>query len=212
MCKILTIPCGNVNCYLLDCDSFAILIDTAREKYRDYLIKKLEGYNITLIILTHGHIDQIGNTAFLSKHFNAKVAMHSDDYKLSKNNSIHNIYVNSFLGNFLRFTSLKALKKVTTENFEPDIFFSDGDSLNKFGLDARIIHIPGHTKGSIGVLLNKNELIVGDTFMNVIYPTEALIVEDIDMLRKSVLKVSLLDIRLLYPGHGKEITSIKVTL
>lgn len=212
MCKILTIPCGNVNCYLLDCDSFAILIDTAKEKYKDYLLEKLKGYNITLIILTHGHIDQIGNTAFLSKHFKAKVAMHSDDYKLSKNNSINNIYVNSFLGNFLKFLSLKNLKKVIIEDFEPDIFLSDGDSLDKFGLDGTILHIPGHTKGSIGILLNDNELIAGDTFMNIIYPTEALIVEDIDMFRKSVRRLSLLDIKLLYPGFGKEIRSIKVTL
>ncbi|HEY5524760.1 MAG TPA: MBL fold metallo-hydrolase, partial [Clostridium sp.] len=144
--------------------------------------------------------------------FNAKVAMHPDDYKLSKNNSINNIYVNSFLGNFLKFFSLKALKKVTTENFEPDILLSDGESLNRFGLDGKIIHIPGHTKGSIGILLNDNELIAGDTFMNIIYPTEALIVEDIDMLKKSVRKLSLLDLKLLYPVHGKEIRSIKVTL
>lgn len=212
MCKILTIPCGNINCYLIDCDSFAILIDTAREKYKDYLLEKLSSYNITLIILTHGHIDQIGNTAFLAKHFNAKVAMHPADYNLSKNNSINNIYANSFLGNFLKFFSLKNLKKVTTENFEPDILLSDGESLNEFGLEGTIIHIPGHTKGSIGILLNENELIAGDTFMNIIYPTEALIVEDIDMLKKSVRKLSLLDLKLLYPVHGKEIRSIKVTL
>jgi glyoxylase-like metal-dependent hydrolase (beta-lactamase superfamily II) len=212
MCKILTIPCGNVNCYLLDCGSFAILIDTGRDKYKDYMLEKLNGYNITLIILTHGHMDHIGNTAFLSKHFNAKVAMHPDDYKLSKNNSINNIYATSFLGNFFRFFSLKDFKKITIENFEPDIFFSDGESLEEFGLDGKVTHIPGHTKGSIGILLNDNELIAGDTFMNIIYPTEALIVEDMDMFRKSVRKLSLLDLKLLYPGHGREIKSIKVTL
>lgn len=210
MYKIITIPCGNVNCYLIDCNDFAILIDTAREKYREYLLKRLNGYNIKLIILTHGHANNIGNTAFLAKHFNAKIAMHHADYKLSKNNTINTIYPNSLLGNIFKFVFLRNFKKSVIEDFEPDIFLKDGQTLNEFGINATIIHIPGHTKGSIGILLNGNQLIAGDIFMNFLYPTESLIAEDIDMLKKSIHKLTSLNIKLVYPSFGKPIPSVKV--
>jgi glyoxylase-like metal-dependent hydrolase (beta-lactamase superfamily II) len=209
--KIITIPCGNVNCYLIEGNNFAILIDTAREKYRKYLLERLKNYNIILIILTHGHIDHISNAAFLSKYFNAKIAMHSDDYKLSKNNSINNIYSNSLFGSIFKLISLRNFKKTSIEEFEPDLFLTDGQSLQEFGIDSTIIHLPGHTKGSIGVLVNDNELIGGDIFMNIIYPSETLIAEDIDMLRKSIRKIALLNLKLVYPGHGREFTSVRVS-
>ncbi|SFU49206.1 Glyoxylase, beta-lactamase superfamily II [Clostridium sp. DSM 8431] len=212
MYKIITICCGNVNCYLIHYGSYAILIDTAKEKYRTFLLDKLKDYNITLIILTHGHYDHIANAAFLAKHFNTKIAMHKDDYKLSKNNLMNTIYSNSnsFLGNITKKAFLKSFKKANVDDFEPDIFLEDGQNLKSFGIDAKIIHLPGHTKGSIGVLLNKNELIAGDVFMNFLYPCESLIVEDLDMLRKSINKIEGLNLKLLYPGHGGPITSVKV--
>lgn len=212
MYNIITIPCGNLNCYLIEGDDFAILIDTATKKYRNYLLERLKNYNITLIILTHGHMDYVGNVAYLAKQFNAKIAMHIDDYKLSKNNLINDIYSNSLLGTFFKKLSLYQFKKHSIDNFEPDLFLEDGQSLKDFGIDAKIIHLPGHTKGSIGILINENELIAGDMFMNLIYPSEALIAEDIDMLRKSIHKVDLLNLKLVYPGRGGAITSVKVNI
>ncbi|MDS0526362.1 MBL fold metallo-hydrolase [Clostridium sp. SHJSY1] len=212
MYKIITIPCGNVNCYLIEGNNFAILIDTAREKYRNYLLERLKNYNIILIILTHGHIDHISNAAFLAKHFNAKIAMHADDYKLSKNNCINDIYSNSLLGTVFKIISLRHFKNTSVDEFEPDLFLNDGQPLEEFGINATIIHLPGHTKGSIGVLINNNELIGGDIFMNYIYPSETFIAEDIDMLRKSIKKIELLNLKLFYPGHGREITSVKVSI
>lgn len=212
MYKIIAIPCGNVNCYLIEGNNFAILIDTAKEKYRNYLLERLKDYNIVLIILTHGHMDHTSNAAFLAKHFNAKIAMHIDDYKLSKNNSINTIYSNSLLGSIFKIISLRNFKNTSIEEFEPDIFLSDGQSLEEFGINGTIIHLPGHTKGSIGVLVNGNELIGGDIFINYIYPTETLIAEDIDMLKKSIKRIESLNLKLVYPGHGREITSVRVSL
>jgi len=46
--------------------------------------------------------------------------------------------------------------------------------------------------------------------MNFLYPCESLIVEDLDMLRKSITKIESLNLKVLYPGHGGAITSVKV--
>ena len=208
--KIITICCGNVNCYLVDCGDFAILIDTAKEKYREFLLEKLKSYTIPLIILTHGHYDHTGNAAFLAKHFNSKIAMHKEDYNLSKNNLTNTIYSNSFLGPLFKKASLWDFKNTNVDDFEPDIFLEDGQTLANFNVDAKILHLPGHTKGSLGLLINNNELIAGDIFMNFLYPCESIVAEDIDMLRKSISKIDSLNLNVLYPGHCGSITSVKV--
>ena len=39
----------------------------------------------------------------------------------------------------------------TLQEFKPDIFLKDGDSLSGYGVNASIIALPGHTDGSIGI-------------------------------------------------------------
>jgi len=47
----------------------------------------------------------------------------------------------------------------------PDILLPDEMSLQGFGVDGKVVYTPGHTKGSISVLLNTGEAIVGDLLM-----------------------------------------------
>ncbi len=61
-----------------------ILIDTGCSNKLAYLEKELEILgcspgNLKLIILTHGDFNHSGNSAYLSRKFNAKIAMHGDD-------------------------------------------------------------------------------------------------------------------------------------
>ena len=46
--------------------------------------------------------------------------------------------------------------------FKPDIYLEDGQELSGYGCDARVVHIPGHTRGSIGVLTGGGDIICGD--------------------------------------------------
>ena len=48
--------------------------------------------------------------------------------------------------------------------FEPDVLLSDGRSLDlsEFGVAGTVRHTPGHTKGSISVVLEEHEALVGD--------------------------------------------------
>jgi len=45
-------------------------------------------------------------------------------------------------------------KKFAFDKFMPDIYLTDGPEpeKNEYGFDAKVVHIPGHTKGSIGIL------------------------------------------------------------
>jgi hydroxyacylglutathione hydrolase len=48
------------------------------------------------------------------------------------------------------------------DTFAPDELLEDGRSLSDFGLDATVLHLPGHTRGSIGILTRNGALFRGD--------------------------------------------------
>ena len=54
--------------------------------------------------------------------------------------------------------------KHSVERFNPDLEIDEGFDLSRHWLDGRILHIPGHLKGSIGVLTAKGDLFCGDIY------------------------------------------------
>ncbi|HAX69802.1 MAG TPA: hypothetical protein DCY14_09360, partial [Anaerolineae bacterium] len=51
------------------------------------------------------------------------------------------------------------------EAVEPDIILEKEMSLKNFGVDGEIVFTPGHTKGSLSVMLPNQEAIIGDVMM-----------------------------------------------
>ena len=210
MCQIKTIKCGYVNCYLIIGKKNSILVDTGTEKYRDHILNELKPYKINLIILTHGHKDHIGNAYFLANYFKAKIAMNKNDISLSKDNSIHPLYVDNYLGSILLKKTMKDNYDRKIEEFDIDLYVDNNTSLKEFGIDGKIISLEGHTNGSIGVLLANNKtLIAGDALMNIIKPSPSALAEDFQKLTKSLEKINELNIDTIYVGHGKPINSKK---
>ena len=93
--------------------------------------------------------------------------MHEDDFELSKNNMLRPIFANGILGKMVLYLSLRLIKKEKAEPFHPARFVKHLDDLHDLGINAKIIGLPGHTKGSIGVLVDDSELIVGDALVNI---------------------------------------------
>ena len=48
------------------------------------------------------------------------------------------------------------------EPFEPDVLLEDGQDLSSYGLDARVVLLPGHSRGSIGILTGDGSLFCGE--------------------------------------------------
>ena len=83
---------------------------------------------------------------------------------------------------------------------------TDGFDLTEYGLDARVIHIPGHSKGSIGVLTSDGQLICGDLFENTDEndsPKINSLMDDLEEAKRSINKLNNLKINNVYPGHGR---------
>ncbi len=200
---------GTVNCYLIRTDTGYVLIDTGCTKRRAYLVKELEGAgckpgNLQLVILTHGDFDHSGNAAYLRKMFGARILMHRDDSGMVElgnmywNRSKSNILVKMIAPVFFRFGK--------SERFKPDSYVEDGQDLSEDGFDARVVHIPGHSKGSIGILTRGGELFCGDLLENKRKPKLNSLIDDPATANTSVDKLSKLVTRTVYPGHGKPFT------
>ena len=87
---------------------------------------------------------------------------------------------------------------------ESDLTADDTFDLQNYGFPGKVIHSPGHTFGSMVVLMNDGELIAGDTLFGVEnkqhFPPFA---EDLPALVKSWKRIKDLPAKTIYPAHGR---------
>lgn len=212
---------GMVNSYLVKNGKDFFLIDTGlsmkcAELVRLLIEQDVRPNDIKLVILTHGDFDHTGNGAYFQQS-GAKIAIHKSDADMCRTGkSISNRKrKGSFFSKILHKIMFNVLfpilmKKHPFETFEPDIILSDGEDLSKYGFEAKVIHLPGHTKGSIGLLTPEHNLFSGDTLNNRKRPETAHIIEDEEAFAASLEKIRKLDINTVYPGHGKPFNRIEL--
>ena len=203
MTQIHWIKCKTDNCYVVENGSDAILVDTGSAISYDKVLEECSKYNMKLIVLTHVHFDHAENAAKLSKHFNIPVACHEADFELFESFDKQPMESYGIVGKVVLDTSLKVLRNTKVEKPENLIFIKDGDDLSAYGFDAKIIGMPGHTKGSIGVDVEGTHLLVGDELDNWISPATGHLYNDLDAIKNSADKIVKLGERTLYYGHGK---------
>lgn len=224
--EIIRIDLDGVNSYLVKYNGCFVLFDTGgplfKDKYftdrRDELQRELDKAgcnqdNLKLLILTHGDLDHIYNAASIRNKYGLNIAIHANDALFLENPTIDMV-----LGNF-QFKSILTrpiskmmkhlLKKTSTKQImsfhklSPDILLSHNFDLKEFGFNATVLHIPGHTSGSVGILFESGNFISGDTFTNQNRPTTAPNAYDFRELAKSIDVLKEYRIITVYPGHGK---------
>ena len=204
MDQIVQIKAGS-NCYLVSENDSSILVDTGLKGNEQKILKACEGKNVTLILLTHGHIDHIQNAAFLAKQLQVPIAMHEKDVTLIQNNLCRDMKSDGFPGNIVRFFSVMSAKYAKTQKFTPDIFLKEGDKLLEYGIDGEIIELPGHTQGSVGVKLKDQCLLAGDALMNFFTPGISLLYENREQMQMSAKRISNMGKIMIYFGHGNAV-------
>lgn len=210
MNSIIRISCGIVSCYLLTGDTGNILIDSGNPGDAEKIVSALNGTPISLILLTHGHTDHCGSAAELHKRLKAPVAMHEADAELLENPNARKLYSHTLLGRILAKASASTMENGKVEPFTPGVLVDNGFDLKPYGVAAHIIALPGHTKGSVGIITDEGDMIVGDAAFHMIKPTSARIYEDRAQMEKSVEKMKAICKGLLYVGHGKAIKPVDI--
>ena len=197
---------GSVNCYLITTNTGYLLIDTGSSNRRAEVEKELVSAgclpgNLKLIILTHGDFDHTGNATYLRNKYRAPIAMHADDAGMLERGDM---FWNRKKGNAL-------LKRLAPLLFgfgqalrgKPDILIGESSDLSPFGSDAHVLHLPGHSAGSIGLLTSAGELLCGDLLDNTRQPALNSIMDDVPTAQASVERLKRLEVRTVYPGHGQ---------
>lgn len=207
--QVIPVHMGTSNAYLV-CDNDRILLVDAGNKGK---LSNLEATlkpkglgltNIDIVVLTHTHYDHVGCLAEIKEKSGAKVLVHKYEA---------NFLVNGFTplpkGIMLfskiiywigtRFLSGRAKYPPVV----PDILI-DGECELLISVPVRILPTPGHTSGSMCVIINDECAIVGDTLFSVIpgnvCPPFA---NDETALVKSWEELLLTGCRTFYPGHGR---------
>lgn len=205
--NIQRIKCGNGNCYIVSNGENAVLVDTCHTQYREKILNACKPYNMRLLILTHGHIDHAQNAAFISKELNIPIAMHKDDVDLISDNMSQSLKATNIFGKIIIAASLSMFRKEKIPSFTPDVFLSEGDTLEQYGINAVVLSVPGHTNGSIAIDVDEKHLIVGDALMNMFYPTVSMLYHDRDIMLRSAERIGKLGNRVICFGHGKEVNN-----
>jgi len=233
--RIIRIDLNGVNCYLAKSSEGFILFDTGGPIYmdrkfnsrQDDLARELKKAgclpgNLKLVVLTHGDIDHVFNAVYIRDKYNTKIALHHEDLPFVENPTVESISKSSKFGStILRFIfklmknymlnhSSKALANFN--KFSPDILIDRNFGLLDYGLEADILHIPGHTDGSICVLFKDGSLICGDTLANMFRPSIAINACDYKVLDKSITQLKNYSITTVYPGHGNPFAFQRVSI
>lgn len=193
-------------------DHRALLVDAGFPRHEKSFHRRLKEFgirltDIKLIVVTHGHADHVGSLQALKRGTGAPVAIHRREELLLRHGAVQIPPAITVWGRFLSllFRSFSFLGRF--EPVEPDIRIEDDFSLRKFGIPGRIILTPGHTGGSVSVILEAGEALVGDLAVNAFPLNFGLGIPAVgENLRKIYLsweKILSAGATMIYPAHGR---------
>jgi len=149
--RFLHLVCGalGVNTYLIGAEGMsdcAVIDPGVAEPVSEAL--RRAGLTCSAILLTHGHFDHIGGVRQLKEETGAKVYIHEADAGMLGSNRL----------------SLAVLTGGLLQSAQADVLLKGGETLEIAGLEIRVLHTPGHTKGGICYVLERERTIFcGDT-------------------------------------------------
>ncbi len=185
--KCLTLGPLETNCYLLKQEKKAILIDAMVDQQGDIdrIVQALEDSQLLAVILTHGHYDHIAAVNLLFNRYQMPIYIHEDeaDYLTEPKLNLSPLFS-------LNYTVDEPANIVSGHQLKIDDFIFE------------VIKTPGHTPGSMTLIID-NHAFVGDfLFKNSIGRTD-LIKGSQELMRKSLSEaINWPDDWIIYPGHG----------
>ncbi|MBR3420359.1 MAG: MBL fold metallo-hydrolase [Oscillospiraceae bacterium] len=195
---------SDVTCYIIRGAEGDLLVDTGFYMNRRALLQWLSVYSVKWIFLTHAHPDHDWNAAAVAQKTGAKILLHEADSTLIRNFRSQPVHPTADRWRLRNLTQNFGGALVKSPPYKPDILFGDADGglLRQYGFDAEIVHLPGHTLGSSGILCG-DVLYCGDAFTAIfgrpdITPHAA----DLPQMNASLRKILEIRPKWLACGHG----------
>jgi hydroxyacylglutathione hydrolase len=210
--QIHTIKLGFDQCYLIG-DKDWIMIDAGQANKKKEFLKKLADLGIKpeqikLVIITHGHWDHIGSANDIKELTGAKIAMHENEKEWLEKSIIILPPGVTLWGKIFSKIMLLFRPLIKIPSAKVDIVLGNKSvSLNEYGIAGFIEFTPGHSSGSVSVMLETGDAFVGDLLMNKfplrMSPGLPIFAEDLSKVKQSLELLLEKGIRKIYPAHGK---------
>lgn len=157
--------------------------------------------DLDLILLTHAHADHFGDAPLIRERTGVPIAVHQLDAPLLSLGHNATLHPTDGVARLVR-----PLFDVTFTPFTADLPFTHLD-LRAHGVGGMVLHTPGHTAGSVSILLDDGHALLGDllrgSFIRRDAPALHLFADDVPTVFQSLDHVLRHDLRQASFGHGR---------
>ena len=169
--------------------------------------------DVELVVLTHGHGDHSGGAAALRSATHAQIVLGKGDVGMAAAGKNTTLPPTSFMARLLR-----PFVDFTYTPFAPDIALDGELDLAPYGVKGKVVSMPGHTPGSLVVLLENKTAFVGDQMLGGWLggtfrrhsPGEHYFQDDVQQNRKNVRALLQSGFETFYLGHGGPVVAADV--
>ena len=212
MSETVSIPLGRTTSYLVK-GTRPILIDCGTPGNEERIVNQLHEAGVApsdlaLIVITHVHSDHVGSLPGMEVLSEAPIAVHALEAGALQTGRNAALVPNSLLAR-LAAPLLKLHRALPGVN--PELLIDDVFDLGEYGVEGEILPTPGHTPGSLSVVLEGGVAIVGDLVMGGLFrprvPHLPMIASDVDQVRASIKALLDRGITQFYAAHGGPFTS-----
>ncbi len=205
--RVHSISMGMARAYLIESADGLFLVDAGVKGFEHRVLRLMRtmGRNdLRLIFISHAHLDHYGSAAAIRRVTGATVAIHGLDARAM---SLGETPLGSVRGRgrIVKPMLPFLLRIIKVEATPPDRWLEDNEILEDYGLNARVIHLPGHTPGSACLLVEDRLAFVGDLVSTNGHPhVQRYYAHDWASIPSSLARLQFIQPDWIYPGHGSQ--------
>jgi len=199
------------NVYLAKTGNHALLFDSSMKVEATRLARRIRNLGVTKLdamIFSHTHFDHVGNAAFVRKEFHVQVFVQQEESAYLERGRTPLPAGTTWATAWLM--RMQHKRGIPTFPYEPcivDCTVSDRLDLSELGFNATLLATPGHSAGSMCLIIEDEIALVGDTMFGqlpgIIFPPFA---DSPEQIIKSWEKLLETSCKIFLPAHGRPVT------